>query len=157
MKLKEVILASLLVAFLIAQNYVLYSFPITLTYVIIYFITRKTNKLSLLSVLVFVTVKNLIYTAMPQTIIADIIGLFGFVLISKINNRYVRYTIIPIMIILHIAIMDLSMALLPGAGLEIVVAGLISGGFISYIYAPLSIIIIVMFDGLEVLTDLTLE
>lgn len=154
MKVKEMTLASILIAALIAQNYILYSFPITLTYLFFYFIGKyiKSNTITIFSVLVFVFVKNIIYMALPTTIIFDIIGLMLIVFVSKIKINYLKYIILPILIIIHILMLDFSTALLTDNILAGMIANLTTG-FITYIYAPLSIILIVIFDGIEFLSD----
>ena len=77
MRLKEVVLASILMAFLVSQNYLLMSLPITLTYAIIYLMKKavKTKSVVYTAVIVFVIAKNIIFPSMPWTIFFDIIGL----------------------------------------------------------------------------------
>ena len=81
MKTKELVLTAILIALTIVQNYVLFSFPITLTYTILYFLTKKVTdkKLPFLAVLVFVIVKNIVMPARIPTILFDIIGLSLFI------------------------------------------------------------------------------
>lgn len=138
---------------MIAQNYILYAIPFTLTYVILYVMARKVKgfSLSFLAVVVFVTVKNIIYAAFPTTIIADFIGLLLIVLISKINISWIRYATLVLVIIFHILILDFSVAVLTNNIFETFIAYIISG-FITYIYAPLSVVLIVIIDGIVFLT-----
>lgn len=139
---------------MIAQNYILYALPFTLTYVILYVIARKIKNptLSFLSVIVFVTVKNIIYAAFFTTIIADLIGLLLILLVSKINISWIRYIIIVITILFHILLLDFSVAMLTFNILETLIA-YIATGFLTYIYAPLSIILIIIIDGISYITE----
>lgn len=164
-KTKELTITAIFLAVIIVQNYVLFSFPITLTYTIFYFLTRKLEHkgLPFLAVLVFVIVKNIIMPALIPTIIADIIGLCLVVATCKIKNKYLRYTLIPIIIIVHLLLLDLSSIFLTVGvinslndffflwGTQIV------GSFIVYIYAPLSIILILMIDGIEYFTEWSID
>lgn len=153
MKLKEVILASLLIAFLIGQNYLLFSLPITLTYITFYLIAKNINNKGLicLSILAFVVIKNIIYMALPFTILFDIIGLFIVVTTFFIKNNLIRYVLIVLAIIIHILLLDFSTALITGSVFISFKLNIISG-FITYIYAPLSIVLIVSVDGIDYLT-----
>lgn len=88
MKVKELALSSVLIAALIAQNYILYSFPITLTYVVLYILANKIKswQASFIAIILFVTIKNIVWMAFPTTIIADLIGLLLFMLVCKIKK-----------------------------------------------------------------------
>ncbi|NLN50660.1 MAG: hypothetical protein GX149_03435 [Acholeplasmataceae bacterium] len=154
MKTKELALTSLFIALLIAQNYILFNFPLTLTYAILYFLAKKleSKNLPFLAVLAFVIIKNIITPALPTTIIADLIGLSLFILICKIPSKWLNYVTIPFVIVFHVLLMDFSTAILVANPLKVFLAN-IGYGFIAYIYAPLSIIIIVLIDGIEVLTN----
>lgn len=165
MKIKELTLTAMFIAVLLVQNFVLFNFPITLTYTILYFLTKKlkNKQLPFLAVLVFVIVKNILFPALPPTIVADIVGLLLFVLICNIQNKLISYIVIPIAIIVHLLILDFSMVFLTTT----VITGLlgtlklwgaiIATSFIAYIYAPLSIILIIIVDGIEFLTDYDIE
>lgn len=152
-KIKELTTISILVALMIAQNYILYSIPFTLTYVVLYVITKRVKPLSLsfLAVMVFVAVKNIVYAAFPTTIIMDLVGLSLFILVAKINIKWLRYTILPLVILLHILMLDFSIAILVGNVFKTLIAYIISG-FITYIYAPLSVILIYLIDGISFIT-----
>lgn len=154
MKVKELSLASILIAFLIAQNYILYSFPITLTYLTLYILSNKikSKEIVIFSVLTFVAVKNMIYAAFPTTIIFDIIGLLAFVFIARIPNKWIRYISMFLMIILHVLMLDFSFAILTGSIIAALIAN-ITTGFLTYIYAPLSIVLIGIFDGIEIISN----
>lgn len=153
MKVKDITLASVLVSALIAQNYLLYSFPITLTYLFLYLIFKNINNhtINIFSILVFVLVKNIIYMALPTTILFDIIGFIIIYLVCLIPNKLTKYILITVAILIHILLLDLSQAILTGN----IIAGMITNitsGFITYIYAPLSIVLIIIFDGIEVIS-----
>jgi|SRR5690625_3182274 len=154
MKIKDITLASIFIAALIAQNYLLYSFPITLTYLFFYHIFKyvKSKTINIFSILLFVLVKNIIYMALPTTIIFDILGLLLFYLVCLIPNKIIKYMLIVISILIHILLLDLSTALLTGSVINALIAN-ITSGFITYIYAPLSIVLIIIFDGIEILSD----
>ena len=109
-KTKELTLTAIFIAVILIQNYVLFSFPITLTYTIFYFLVRKlkNKQLPFMAVLVFVIVKNIIMPALIPTIIADIVGLLFFVSICLINNKYISYILIPIIIVVHLLLLDLD-------------------------------------------------
>lgn len=155
MKLKDVILAAMLVAATIAQNYLLYSFPITLTYLFIYIIAKKTEGVGVVfgTVFTFVAVKNIIYAALPLVIVADILGLLLIMFSSKMKSNTIRYFLIPFLIFLHLSMMDISMGLMLGMTYEAILASLLSGGLIAYFYGPLSIILIIFFDGVDYITE----
>lgn len=165
MKTKELTLTAMFIAVLIVQNYVLFSFPITLTYTIFYFLTKKlkSKQMPLLAVLVFVIIKNIIMPALIPVIIADTIGLLIFVLVCKINNRLACYILIPFTIVFHLLLLDFGHVFLTLNVLtkfnEIISLWFITIGtsFISYIYCPLSIILILMIDGIEYLTEYSIE
>lgn len=153
MKVKDITLASVLVSALIAQNYLLYSFPITLTYLFLYLIFKNINNhtINIFSILVFVLVKNIIYMALPTTILFDIIGFIIIYLVCLIPNKLTKYILITVAILIHILLLDLSQAILTGN----IIAGMITNitsGFITYIYAPLSIVLIIIFDEIEVIS-----
>lgn len=154
MKLKELTLTSTLIAALIAQNYLLYYYPITLTYVFLYFISRniKSNTLNIFSVLLFVLIKNIIYMAFIPTILFDIVGLLLVLYVSKIKKSYIRYIIMVVSILVHILLLDFSVSILSGDIIKMLIANIISG-FITYIYAPLSIIIIITIDKIDILVE----
>lgn len=141
---------------MIAQNYILYSIPFTLTYVILYVITKRIKPISLsfLAVTVFIIVKNIVYAALPTTIIFDLVGLSLFVLTSKIGIKWLRYMLIPIVILFHILLLDFSTAIFTDNIFETLLA-LIGTGFITYIYTPISIVFIVMIDGISFITTPT--
>ena len=153
MKVKDLTLASLLVAFLVAQNYMLYAFPITLTYLVFYLIAKKVKSKQIVfaSVIAFVIIKNIVYVALPTTIIFDIIGLTLVLLSCLVKNKIMSYILIIISIIVHILLLDFSTAILTG-NIKVAMLINITGGFVAYIYAPLSIIFIVIADGIDVLT-----
>lgn len=165
MKTKELTLTAMLIAVLIVQNYVLFSFPITLTYTIFYFLTKKLNSKGLpyLAVFVFVIIKNIIMPALLPTIIFDIIGLLIFVLVCKTKNKILTYILIPFTIILHLLLLDLGHVFLTISILtklsEILKLWFttIATSFVAYIYCPLSIILILMIDGIEYISDYSLE
>lgn len=161
MELREVILASLLVSFIIAQNYVLYALPITLTYSVMYMITKsiKTKNIARMSIIAFIIVKNIIYMALPLTILADVIGLLSILEIMYIKvkegfsfMRILKYILITIFIVFHILLLDFSYAVLLGNVLVGMVA-MMSTSVIVYIYAPLSIFIIIALDGFDFVTE----
>lgn len=154
MKIKDITIASIFIAALIAQNYLLYSFPITLTYLFFYHIFKyvKSKTINIFSILLFVLVKNIVYMALPTTIIFDILGLLLFYLVCLIPNKIIKYMLIVISILIHILLLDLSTALLTGSVINALIAN-ITSGFITYIYAPLSIVLIIIFDGIEILSD----
>ncbi len=158
MKIKEITTASVLVAALIAQNYILYAFPITLTYLFIYLITKtiKSSTVVMLSLITFIAIKNIIYMTFPTVILADIVGLVFVTLIFKIKIKWLRYILIPIIIIVHILLLDFAtVVVLMGDNLLIGMIGSLTTGFITYIYAPLSVILIIIFDGLEFISSLS--
>ncbi len=165
MKIKELTITAMFIAVLIVQSFALFNFPITLTYTILYFLTKKINnkKMPFLAVLVFVIVKNILFPALIPTIIADIIGLLIFVLICNIKNKVICYIFVTISIVVHLLLLDLSMIFLT---VDVITSftdvlklwGLtISTSLISYIYGPLSIILILIVDGIEFLTDYDIE
>lgn len=164
MKSKELTLTAILIAVMIVQSFALFSFPITLTYTILYFLTQKLaeKKLPFLAVLVFVIAKNIIMPALIPTIMFDLIGLMIFVVICLIPLKIVRYILIPITIIIHILLLDLSTIILTVnvitnfKDIIILWGAQISLGFVTYIYAPLSIVLILMLEGLNYLSDLEL-
>lgn len=154
MKLKDIILASLLVGVIIVQNLLLFSLPLTLTYVIFYILVKNVNSKTLvvLSVISFVIVKNIIFPAIPLTIIFDITGLLVVLSTFYIKNNLIKYILVVIAIVIHILLLDLSYALISGNIIKMFILS-ISTGFITYIYAPLSIILIVAVDGIDVLVE----
>lgn len=165
MKTKELTITAVFIALIIVQSFVLFNFPITLTYTILYFLTQKLadKKLPFLAVLVFVIVKNIIMPALIPTIIFDLVGLMVFISICLIKHKLLRYILIPVSIVFHLLILDLSTIILT---VNIIVnlkdvlilwASQISFGFVAYIYAPLSIVLILILDGLNYLSDLDIE
>ncbi len=90
--------------------------------------------------------------ALPTTILFDLLGLSLVVTVSRIKFRWLRYLIIPIIILIHILMLDFSYALMTKPIIETFIASIITG-FPTYIYAPLSIILIVAVDGFEFLTS----
>lgn len=154
MKLKDIILASLFVGVIIVQNLLLFSLPLTLTYVIFYILVKNVNSKTLvvLSVISFVIVKNIIFPAIPLTIIFDITGLLVVLSTFYIKNNLIKYILVVIAIVIHILLLDLSYALISGDIIKMFILS-ISTGFITYIYAPLSIILIVAVDGIDVLVE----
>lgn len=160
-KTKELTLTAIFIAVILVQNYVLFSFPITLTYLIFYFLARKLNKkeLPFLAVLVFVIVKNIVMPALISTIIADIVGLMMFIAICMIDNKYIRYILIPVIIVVHLLLLDLSSVFITVGVIKslkdvfVLWSLQIAGSFIVYIYAPLSILLILIIDGIEYLTE----
>lgn len=165
MKIKELTITAMFVALLIVQNFLLFNFPITLTYTILYFLTKKLNTkpLPFLAVLVFVITKNIIMPALFPVIFADLIGLLIFVLIAKINNKTISYILIPVFIVIHLLLLDFGSVFLTVGILqsfnEIIKVWFanIASSFIAYIYCPLSIILILMIDGISFLTDYTID
>ena len=89
--------------------------------------------------------------ALPTTIIFDIIGLTLVLLSCLVKNKIMSYILIVISIIVHILLLDFSTAILTG-NIKAAMLFNITSGFITYIYAPLSIIFIVIADGIDVLT-----
>lgn len=154
MKLKEVVLTSIFVAALISQNYLLFSIPFTLTYVIFYLISKTITNKTLVnsSVFLFVLVKNIIMPAFPFTIFFDLVGLLLFVNICAIKKIRFKHIIITTTIIIHIILLDLSLALMTD-NILVGLIGMISSSFITYIYAPFSIVLILIVDGIDVITD----
>jgi hypothetical protein len=164
LKTKELVLTAILIALTIVQNYVLFSFPITLTYTILYFLTKKVTdkKLPFLAVLVFVIVKNIVMPARIPTILFDIIGLSLFISVCMIPKKIISYILIPVVIVVHTLLLDLSWIVLTInifnlKELFILWGGAIASGFITYIYCPLSIVLIVIIDGIEYLTELKFD
>lgn len=160
MKTKELVLASVLIAGLIAQNYLLFSFPITLTYLFIYFIGKNINSktINILSILTFIIVKNIIYITFPTTIIMDLIGLTIIMFVSKIKICWIKYISLILSIILHILLLDLSTALLTGNIWLVFMMNVISSfSYLVYLYAPLSIIFIIIFDGIGIYSEYYFE
>lgn len=161
MKIKELTLTAMFIAVLIIQNFVLFNFPITLTYTILYFLTKKlkNKQMPFLAILVFVIVKNILFPALLPTIIADLIGLLLFVLICMINKKVISYILIPFVIVVHLLLLDLSMLFLTAEAINSIAdffkiwGFTIATSFIAYIYCPLSIILILMIDGVEFLTE----
>ncbi len=158
MKVKELALSSVLIAALIAQNYILYSFPITLTYVVLYILANKIKswQASFIAIILFVTIKNIVWMAFPTTIIADLIGLLLFMLVCKIKKKWLSYIVIVLTILFHLLLLDFSIALMTNNPVEVFIANFITG-FIVYIYAPLSIVLITLIDGLEVITNYEID
>lgn len=165
MKTKELTLTAMFIAVLIVQNYVLFSFPITLTYTIFYFLTKKLNskQLPYLAVFVFVIIKNIIMPALLPVIILDTIGLLIFVLVCKTRNKLLTYILIPFTIIVHLLLLDFGHVFLTLNFLSEISQifklwfTTIASSFVAYIYAPLSIILILMIDGIEYISDYSLE
>jgi|SRR5690554_1639932 len=165
MKTKELTITAIFVALIIVQNFVLFNFPITLTYTILYFLTQKLadKKLPFLAVLVFVIVKNIIMPALIPTIIFDLVGLMVFISVCLIKQKSIRYILIPISIVFHLLVLDLSTIILTVNVIvnlkDILLLWItqISLGFVAYIYAPLSIVLILILDGLNYLSDLDLD
>lgn len=165
MKTKDLTIAAIFIAAILVQSFALFSFPITLTYALLYFLTKqlKNKKLPFLAVLVFVIVKNIIMPALMTTIIFDLIGLMIFISVCLIQKKLIVYLLIPITIVFHLLLLDLSTVILTVniitnlKDLLMLLGSQISLGFIAYIYAPLSIIIILVLDGINYLTDLNFD
>lgn len=155
MKVKELTLASIFIPLMIAQNYILFALPITLTYLIIYMIGNKvkSNTIKVFSIMSFVIIKNMLTVALPLTIIADFIGLTIFILISNIKLKRLEYIIFPILIVFHILLMDISTVIQLGGPLIPMVLAQIATGFVTYIYSPMSVVLIYMYNEIEVLTE----
>lgn len=165
MKTKDLTITAIFIAAIIVQNFALFSFPITLTYTLLYFLTKqlKNKKLPFLAIIVFVVVKNIIMPAFITTIIFDLIGLFVFIIVCLIPKKIIVYILIPVSIVIHILLLDLSTVILALDSFTdintffLLFGTQISLGIITYIYAPLSIILILMLDGINYLTDLDLK
>lgn len=155
MRLKEVVLASILMAFLVSQNYLLMSLPITLTYAIIYLMKKavKTKSVVYTAVIVFVIAKNIIFPSMPWTIFFDIIGLSLVLSGFYIKNNILRYIITVITILIHIFLLDFASAIMVG-DILVVLGGIILSSFPVYIYAPLSGLLIILLDGVNYISEL---
>lgn len=161
MKTKELTITAAFIALIIVQNFLLFSFPITLTYTILYFLTKliKDKKLPFLAVIVFVIVKNTLMPALIPTIFFDILGLMLFISVCLIPKKIILYILTPIVIFIHILLLDLSTIILTVnvitnlKDLFILWGAQISMGFVTYIYAPLSIVLILIIDGIDYLTS----
>lgn len=155
MKIKELTFASVFLALLVAQNYILYSFPITLTYPILFFIGSKVKSRSIknIGVLAYVGVKNIIYTALPLTILADVLGLLLFINISSVRAKGFQYFLFVVVIVFHLLLLDLSTALMMGSPIFPLLIGQITTGFITYLYAPASVLLIIVFDVIKIISE----
>ena len=73
--------------------------------------------------------------------------------VSKIKINILRYLLIPVFIIIHILLLDFATVIMMEFSWALFAAQIVMGST-AYIYAPASIILIIYFDGVEIVQNL---